>query len=360
MKERLLSVDVLRGMTIFFMILVNTPGSWSYVYAPLRHAEWHGCTPTDLVFPLFLFISGVSMALSFFNRKSQTTKQLLVKTWKRAGIIFLIGLMLNWFPFYHLNIADLRIMGVLQRIALAYGIGGTIVLLFNMRDIIVAIVVILLGYQILLLGYGQNPYSLEDNLARYIDLMILGENHVYGGFGIPFDPEGLLHSFPAAINVVLGYLLGNMIFSKDKKELVKTLSILGIAFIIIGIAWGFFFPINKPLWTSSYVLYTVGIGSVIWALLIYIIDIVKLERWTYLFRVFGRNPLASYVLSGLIVKILFRIKIGDSNLYSYFYHKIMVPLFGNMNGSLATAILYVMFIWFFAWLLYKNNKIIKI
>jgi predicted acyltransferase len=360
MKERLLSVDVLRGMTIFFMILVNTPGSWSYVYAPLRHAEWHGCTPTDLVFPLFLFISGVSMALSFFNRKNQTTKQLLVKTWKRAGIIFMIGLLLNWFPFYHLNIADLRIMGVLQRIALAYGIGGTIVLIFNMRDIIVASAIILLGYQVLLLGYGQDPYSLEDNLARYIDLMVLGKNHLYGGFGIPFDPEGLLHSFPAAINVVLGYLLGNMIFSKDKKELVKTLSILGIAFIIIGIAWGFFFPINKPLWTSSYVLYTVGIGSVIWALLIYIIDIVKLESWTYLFRVFGRNPLASYVLSGLIVKMLFRIKIGESNLYSYFYQKIMVPIFGNLNGSLGTAILYVMFIWFFAWLLYKNNKIIKI
>lgn len=360
MKERLLSVDVLRGMTIFFMILVNTPGSWSYVYAPLRHAEWHGCTPTDLVFPLFLFISGVSMALSLQNRKEQTTKQLLIKVWKRVGIIFLLGLLLNWFPFYHMNIGNLRIMGVLQRIALAYGIGGTIVLLFNMREILIASAVILLGYQVLLLGYGQDPYSLEDNLARYIDLVILGENHMYGGFGIPFDPEGLLHSFPAAVNVILGYLLGNMIFDKEKKELVKTLCILGIAMILIGIAWGFFFPINKPLWTSSYVLYSVGIGAVLWALLIYIIDIIKWEKWTYIFRVFGRNPLASYVLSGLIVKIMFSINIGDTNVYNYLYQNIMVPIFGNLNGSLATAILYVMFIWFFAWLLYINNKLIKI
>lgn len=300
------------------------------------------------------------MALSLYGRKDQTTKELLIKTWKRAAIIFLIGILLNWFPFYHLNIGNLRIMGVLQRIALAYGIGGTIVLIFKMREIIIASAVILLGYQVLLLGYGQDPYSLEDNLARYIDLIVFGENHVYGGFGIPFDPEGLLHSFPAAINVVLGYLLGNMVFSKDKKELVKTLSIVGIALIIMGISWGFFFPINKPLWTSSYVLYTVGIGSVLWALLTYIIDILKWEQWTYIFRVFGRNPLASYVLSGLVIKLLTRIDIGENNLYSFFYNKLMVPIFGNLNGSLATAIVYVMFIWFFAWLLYRKNKIIKI
>jgi predicted acyltransferase len=360
MKERLLSVDVLRGITIFFMILVNTPGSWEYVYAPLRHAEWHGCTPTDLVFPFFLFISGVSMALSFKKRGQQSTKGLLIKTWKRAGIIFLIGFLLNWFPFYHQSIGDVRIFGVLQRIALAYGIGGTIVLLFSLRNTIIVSAVILIGYQVLLLGYGQDPYSLEHNLARYIDLLLIGENNMYGGFGIPFEPEGLLHSFSSAINVVLGFVLGNLIFSKEKKELVKTLSILGIALILLGVSWGFFFPINKPIWTSSYVLYTVGLGTVLWALLIYLIDILNWQKWTYIFRVFGRNPLASYVLSILLVKIMFRINVGESNLYGFVYQKIMAPVFGSLNGSLVFAITYVMFIWFFAWLLFVNNKIIKI
>lgn len=360
MKDRLLSVDVLRGLTIFFMILVNTPGSWSYVYAPLRHAEWHGCTPTDLVFPLFLFISGVSMALSFNKYGSSSKKLLLRKIWKRALIIFLIGLFLNWFPFYNKNIADLRIMGVLQRIALAYAIGGSLIVLLKEQKVLIASGIILLGYQIALVAYSSDPFSLENNLARHLDLLIIGENHLYGGFGIPFDPEGILHSFSAGINVVLGYLMGRMIFQYNKKELVKNLSISGMGLIIAGVVWGFFFPINKPLWTSSYVLYSVGIGTVLWAVLVYVIDVLKKERWSYIFKVFGRNPLASYVLSILVVKVFFMVKIGEANLYSYLYQNLFASWLGNLNGSLVFAISYVMFIWVFAWILYLKNILIKI
>jgi predicted acyltransferase len=360
MKDRLLSVDVLRGLTIFFMILVNTPGSWSYVYAPLRHAEWHGCTPTDLVFPLFLFISGVSMALSFNKYGSSSKKLLLRKIWKRALIIFLIGLFLNWFPFYNKNIADLRIMGVLQRIALAYAIGGSLIVLLKEQKVLIASGIILLGYQIALVAYSSDPFSLENNLARHLDLLIIGENHLYGGFGIPFDPEGILHSFSAGINVVLGYLMGRMIFQYNKKELVKNLSISGMGLIIAGVVWGFFFPINKPLWTSSYVLYSVGIGTVLWAVLVYVIDVLKKERWSYIFKVFGRNPLASYVLSILVVKVFFMVKIGEANLYSYLYQNLFASWLGNLNGSLVFAISYVMFIWVFAWILYRKNILIKI
>jgi predicted acyltransferase len=360
MKDRLLSVDVLRGLTIFFMILVNTPGSWSYVYAPLKHAEWHGCTPTDLVFPLFLFISGVSMALSFSKYGSSTKQQLLLKIWKRALIIFLIGLLLNWFPFYNKGISELRIMGVLQRIALAYAIGGSLVVLLKGQKVLIVSGIILVGYQIALVAYSQDPYSLENNLARYLDLLIIGENHLYGGFGIPFDPEGILHSFSAGINVVLGFLMGQMVFQYEKKELVKNLSITGMGLVIAGVVWGLFFPINKPLWTSSYVLYSVGIGTVLWALLIYVIDILKWEKWSFLFKVFGRNPLASYVLSIFVVKIFFLIKVGDTSLYGSLYQNVFASWLGNINGSLFFALSFVMFIWIFAWVLFRKNILIKI
>lgn len=374
MKDRLLSIDVLRGMTIFFMIIVNTPGTWDYVYGPLRHAKWHGCTPTDLVFPFFLFIVGVSMAMSLHKITSQSEfdaasrSALLAKIIKRTCLIFLVGLLLNWFPFYHKHISDLRILGVLQRIALAYGGAGIIVVLVRGRlSILISAIVILLGYwALMVIGGGADPFSLEGNLATWFDPKVLGESHVYKGFGIPFDPEGLVSTIPGIAHVMIGYLI--CVYGiLDKKNAGSPMK--GVVFVLVGgiiltgvgLLWSFAFPINKPLWTSSYVLYTCGLASILLAALMYIIDILKYTKWTYVFRVFGLNPLVSYALSGLFVKLMITVfKTDGGNAYAAIYKTVFQPVLGNYAGSFGFAISYTMFIWFFAWLLYRKGTVIKL
>lgn len=377
MKDRLLSIDVMRGMTIFFMIIVNTPGTWKYVYAPLRHAKWHGCTPTDLVFPFFLFIVGVSMAISlnkFVNQthlESGATGKLIRKILRRTLLIFAVGLFLNWFPFYHKNISDLRILGVLQRIALAYcGAGILVVLLKDKIKIAVAAVILLFGYWALMAFTGaSDPYSLETNLATWFDPLVLGESHVYGGFGIPFDPEGLVSTIPGIAHVLIGYFVGLILLRLHRvgdehlthSGACKNLLITGIVLSILGMIWNFGFPINKPIWTSSYVLWTCGLGTILLAALMWLIDIKKWVKWTYVFRVFGLNPLVSYALSGLFVKLMITtFKWDKTNAYAWIYESIFQPIFGNFAGSFAFAFTYTMFIWFFAWLLFRKGKIIKL
>lgn len=365
MKNRILSVDVLRGLTIFLMIVVNTPGSWNYVYAPLRHAAWSGCTPTDLVFPSFLFVVGLSMSISFRKMNPANKTPILLKLLKRAALIFLIGLLLNWFPFYKTNIADLRIFGVLQRIALAFLVAGIcIVLLQKTRHLIVSFAVLLLGHWALLyfLG-GDAPYSLEGNFSNVLDKALFGEGHLYGGFGIPFDPEGLLGTLSSAGQVILGYIIGKRTLKNGIPDLPQTkkLAILAVVLIFAGQLWNIVYPINKPLWTGSYVLYTSGIITVVWALLIWAIDIQKQNQWTLVFRVFGQNPLVSYMLSVLLVKIfIYVFKIGDTSLLGWSYQHIFQPVFDNYFGSLMFALCFTFFIWLFAYGLYRKGKIIKI
>ncbi len=359
MKQRILSVDVIRGLTIVLMVIVNTPGSWSHVYAPLLHAKWHGCTPTDLVFPFFIFISGVSIGISLSKNTGKSNAELIQKIWKRAALIFLVGLLLNWFPFYHQHISDLRIFGVLQRIALAYGIGATMIIYLKDKALWITSVLILIGYYLVMLwGGGDDPFSLENNFANKIDLALVGENHVYGGFGIPFDPEGLLHSFPAAITFVLGYIYTKLFLSH--KNFIPPL-IAGAVLVILGQAWNYLgFPINKPLWTSSYVLYTGGLGYLFLTLLRWIIDEQGWKKWTLPFQAFGMNPLASYVLSILLVKLMFRIKIGEENLYGFLYAHVFQPVLGDKPGSLAFALSYGFVIWLFAYYLFRKKIVIKL
>ena len=377
MKNRLLSIDVMRGMTIFFMIIVNTPGTWDHVYAPLRHAKWHGCTPTDLVFPFFLFIVGVSMAMSFSKMlgSSSLTKErgrLTAKILRRTTLIFLVGLFLNWFPFYHKHISDLRILGVLQRIALAYG-GAALLIVFIRDKKVLGVVagLILLAYWGLmyLFGVDGSPYSLEGNLATWLDPKILGEAHVYGGFGIPFDPEGLVSTIPGIAHVLIGYFVGLQILTlkKDQDQRLaepnQLLSLIGIgaALTIGGLVWNYGFPINKPLWTSSYVLFTCGLGTLFLTLLVWLIDHRQWTAWSYPFRAFGLNPLVSYALSGLFVNLmLVTLKWNDTNAYAWLYESVFQPTFGNLNGSLAFAICYTLFILLFAVVLYRRNVVIKL
>jgi predicted acyltransferase len=365
--QRYLALDVLRGITIVGMITVNNPGSWAHVYAPLLHSKWHGCTPTDLVFPFFLFVVGVSMFFSFAKYGNVLNRGSLIRVTKRTILIFAIGLFLNSFPQWQKDFSHLRIMGVLQRIALVYGIASIIVL--SVRKVYLPYILgfILVGYWALLYwGGGSDPYSLEDNLTIPFDTMILGTGHLYKGFGIPFDPEGLLSTLPAIGTALLGYMAGALIKRAERAKVPVFLLAWGIGGILIGWIWGLVFPINKPLWTSSYVLYAGGWASVVLGILIWLIDLKDYKRWTSFFVVFGMNPLFIFSLSALWAITLVRlVHIPDSagelrNGYSWLYLEVFKPLAGELDGSLLFALAHVLVFWLLAWVLYRKKIFIKV
>jgi predicted acyltransferase len=365
--SRLVSLDIFRGMTVAFMIIVNTPGSWNYVYPPLRHAAWHGCTPTDLVFPFFLFIVGVSTWFSLKKYGHDITGGSIVRILRRTITIFAVGLFLNIFPYFLRDYSSLRIMGVLQRIALAYGIAAIICLVVRRNYLWIVIAVLLLLYWGVLAFFGgADPYSLEGNLALRFDTAILGQSHLYKGFGIPFDPEGLLSTLPAVCTVIIGFYIGEVIGNgaADGKRVLKLL-LFGAASAGLGILWGIVFPINKPLWTSSYVLYTAGLAMGLLALVYLISDLFKFQKWGVPFMVFGTNALFAYFLAGIWTKLmLYIIKIpsGDTKItfYSWFYTKVCVPVAGNMNGSLMFALIQVLFIWLIVFVMYRRKIFIRL
>ncbi len=362
-SARLMSLDVFRGMTVVFMIIVNTPGTWSHVYAPLRHASWHGCTPTDLVFPSFLFISGVAMWYSLRKYNFEFSGPALFRILRRVALIFAVGLFLNIFPRFVRDYDTLRIMGVLQRIALAWGLGATIVLILRKNHIWIAAAVILFGYWALMYFMGgSDPYSLEGNYAKTVDLAVFGENHLYKGFGIPFDPEGLLSTLPATATVLLGFMTGGLIASRGNSwKTVGWLTLTGVLLIGAGLLWGEYFPINKPIWTSSYVLYAGGIAMVILALLFMIVDIWNLKGWTGFFNTFGTNALFTYVLAGMLTKTLLAIKIGEVSLYNWIFTHICSPLFREQRlASLLFPLLLVTVIWAVGYMLYRKKIIIRL
>ena len=362
MNNRLISIDIFRGLTIFFMIVVNSPGTWEFVFPALRHAEWDGLTPTDLVFPFFVFIVGLSMSYSFNKYDRNDLGSWITKILRRTLLIFLLGLLLNWFPFYNKSFSDLRIFGVLQRIALAYGFASLLVIFIRDKWLPIIFAGILLLYYYLLIQFGgADPLSLKENAVRILDLALLGENHIYSGYGIPFDPEGLLSTLPAIGTVLLGYIVGKRVqMHSDHLEKSLTLIPVGVLCIIVGLGWHHFgFPVNKPLWSSSYVLVTGGMATLLFSVLLFFIDYLGQERLLNLFRPFGMNALISYVLSGLFIKICFLINIGDTNLYGWLFQNVFIEL-GPELGSFVQALAYTMFILLFAWWLYSKNRIIKI
>lgn len=360
--KRLLALDILRGLTIALMILVNTPGSWSYVYPPLRHAPWNGCTPTDLVFPFFLFIVGTSMWYSFKKYGTGLTKSGLKKVLKRFILIYLIGLFLNAFP--NFDFENLRIYGVLQRIAIAYAIAALLCMQFDYKKLLYITGILLLGYWAII--HFGGTYELEGNVVRKLDLWLFGENHVYGGYGIPFDPEGLLSSIPSVATVLLGYFSGRIIeTSGDVMNAIKKLLIVGIVLVVLGKIWDLGFPINKPIWSSSYVLYTGGLAMLFFSLLLWLIDVKNIKTVFKPFWHYGMNPLFIYVLSGMIGDIFGFWNVTNANgdtvsSMSYFYSDVLVPVFGNLNGSLAYALAHVIFLWLVAYVMYKRKIFIKI
>ena len=369
--NRFISLDIFRGATMALMVIVNTPGTWTYVYAPLRHAEWHGCTLTDLVFPFFLFVIGVAMRFSFDKYDICKYGPLFNKIIFRTITIFVIGLLLNAFPFIRQNWdwSSFRILGVLQRIALAYFFAGFIVLRLDVKGLVKISFFLLVGYWILLITYGwyssQDPYALKTNLILVIDRFLLGESHLYGGTGIQFDPEGLLSTIPSIVTILIGFLVGTMIkTSNDHEDNVQRMAMLGSLLIIIGWTWGFILPINKQLWTSSYVLYTGGIAIILLAGMIWLVDIKKIDWWTKPFVILGSNAIFLYALSSIWVKILLKISFEVNGKmisgYSYFYKTIFQPLAGNINGSLFFALFHVLiFLLILTWM-YRKNIFIKI
>lgn len=362
--SRLVSLDIFRGMTVAFMIIVNTPGSWKYVYPPLRHATWHGCTPTDLVFPFFLFIVGTSLWFSMKKYGHEINGGSILRIFRRMITIFAIGLILAIFPYFGRDYSTLRIMGVLQRIAIAYGLGALLCLAVRREYLWIVVAVLLLLYWALLAIFGgADPYSLEGNFAGKADTAILGVNHMYKGFGVPFDPEGLLSTMPAVGTVIIGYFTGEILGkgSASGKTVLKLL-FFGAASAGLGLLWSMLFPINKPLWTSSYVLYTAGLAMGGLALIYLVADVLKFQMWSTFFLVFGTNALFSYFMAGIWTRLMLFIKIGENkiSLYTWFYEKACVPVAGNMNGSLMFALIQVMLIWLIALFLYKKKIMIRL
>ena len=371
-NKRLLALDTFRGATIMLMILVNNPGTWGHIYSPLKHAKWHGCTLTDLVFPFFLFIMGVAMRFTFekyeiCNRYGPLFKKVL----SRTATIFILGLILNAFPFIRQDWdwSSLRILGVLQRIALSYLLASIIVIQLDIKGIIKISVVLLFGYWLLLYLFGwlngTDPYALSSNLVLFLDKFILGESHLWRGYGIPFDPEGVLSTATSVVTVLIGFLVGTMIkTAQDHQDNCQRMAVLGSLLIIIGWAWGFLFPINKALWTSSYVLYTVGIGVLVLAAMIWIIDVKNHSKWTKPFVIYGSNSIFIFVLSGLWAKLLLNISFNlDGKIisgYSYLYKTIFEPMANDINSSLLFAIFHIFIFWLILYWMFKKRVFIKI
>ena len=388
--KRYTALDILRGMTVAGMVMVNNPGSWNQIYAPLRHAAWHGCTPTDLIFPFFLFIVGAAMAFSFAKFKEGLTAQSVKKLAVRSLLIFVTGLLLNAFPFYplspdpdlswganYLNYLDgIRIFGVLQRIAMAYLVGGFLALwLQKPKKIAWGVVALLLVHWAILYFFGgDDPYSKEGNISGPIDIWLLGQNHIYRGFGLPFDPEGVLGAISGAGTLLLGYFIGNTVRQSEQKidavGLLFTLSLLGLG---IGIVWNNWLPINKPLWTGSYVLYAAGWSTMLLAFFIYLVDVVgsvgkvRFEKLLYPFKALGMNPLFAFVMAGLFAKVLGRMVRWETaagtktSALGWFYQQVCVPVFGhNELGSLSFALCYVAIFTLMAIVLYRKKIFIKL
>jgi predicted acyltransferase len=374
MQNRYPALDVFRGLTVTLMIVVNTPGNYQFVYPPLAHAVWNGFTPTDLVFPSFLFAVGNAMSFALPKYEQLGRQTFLLKILRRTALIFLLGYLMYWFPFFSLDVAGqfqfspvshTRILGVLQRIALCYGLASVVVYFFRERGALIFSILALTGYWFILLSFGD--LTLEGNAVRRLDLWLMGENHLYHGYEsavpgnkIAFDPEGWLSTLPAIVNVIAGYLTGKFIREKGQNyETLARLMLAGTTLLAGAYLWNLVLPINKPLWSSSYVLHTIGLDLLILPVLIFVIDFQKRDRWTYFFVVFGRNTLFCYLLSELIPPLLWTFSIDKVPVYLWLYTHFFQPL-GNFRGSLLFALFYMLLIWAVGWWLDKRRIYIKV
>ena len=354
------------------MCIVNNPGSWSHVFPPLRHAPWEGCTPTDLVYPFFLFCAGCAMAFSFakFNGLDGAAVKKIVR---RGLLIFLVGLLCNLFPFVPTDpgegtfwqnwlewLQGKRIFGVLQRIGIAYMIAGLVAMwLRKPAKIFSAIVVLSVVYTGILLLFGTEPgaFTLEGNVSGKIDVALVGENHVYHGYRLadgtryPFDPEGLLGGLMGACTALLGFLAGSMIRSQKDNPLGVTSKMLVCGLLSLGLAEiiSIWIPISKPLWSVSYVFLAGGWSMCVLGVLMYFIDYKGITKPFKMFQIMGTNALTAFVLSAVLVKTMSIVGFRPAATFG-----------ANEFTSLAWAIIFMLIIFCIQWLLYRKKIIIKL
>lgn len=361
MKNRIESVDIFRGLTIVLMILVNTPGTWEHAYAPLLHAEWHGYTPTDLVFPFFLFIVGTSIAFSYHNKAttSNTYKKISVRSLKLIGLGLFLGAFTLTFPFIK-DFDSIRFPGVLQRIGVVFFFTAILFINFNWKALVAICVFLLVGYWIWM-GFipinGVEPTfdRAPNNWANYLDVKIFGTHN----YKADYDPEGLLSTLPSIATALIGVFTGLILLAKrNGKELI--LLGLGVGMLLLGYLWDIVFPINKALWTSSFVLVTAGWGNIVLALVYYVSD-VKGIKFGSIFRYTGANAITVYFLSSFISKIFGMIRVGDTSLHGWLFQNIYVHDAISMKfSSLLYGLTVVSFYVLLAYVMYKRKIFIKV
>jgi predicted acyltransferase len=413
LKQRYYSLDVFRGATVCLMILVNNPGSWSHIYGPLEHAEWHGITPTDLVFPFFLFAVGNAMAFVMPRFEEKGDAYFWKKIIRRTLLIYAIGLFLNWWPFVrwqndHLvgigwtwingegKLAGIRVLGVLQRIAICYFFGSVIAYYLKVRGAFLVGLILLLVYWLLAytLGDPVDPYSKAGFFGNNIDQAILTPAHMYSGepytlngIRYAFEPEGLMSTLPAIVNVLFGFLVGDYIRKRGKHieqmqdsavkgfEIYQTLTVLFVAavgFMVAGYIWDLSFPVNKRIWTSSYVVLTTGMATAVLATMIYAIEVKGTRNWvTRFFDVFGKNALFVFALSAFLPRGLRLIRIPNGlndegkpmylSPWNLIYERGYKLIPGDPRiGSLLFALTVILFMWAVCYWLDKKKIYIKV
>lgn len=365
-KPRLLSLDFFRGLTVAAMIMVNNPGSWSYVYPPLEHSKWNGCTPTDLIFPFFLFIVGVSVPYAMGTKREDPAqhRSLILHALRRAATLILIGLALRLI--FKFDFTHLRIPGVLQRIGLVFGIIAVLYIKTSLRTLKWIFAAALLGYYLLMTvvpvpGFGPANLEPETNLGAWLDRLVFTTNHLWAS-SKTWDPEGLLGTIPAVGTGIFGIVVGSWLRRKDVDNGVKVswLFVYGFFSIILALIWDLFFPINKSLWTSSFVLYTGGWATVGLAACYWLIDVQQRTRYLTPMVAFGRNAITAYILSALVPKLMSLIPAGGLSLQAWLNEKVWNNIFTPYNASLAAALFLVFLIWIPMAVMYRRNIIIKI
>ena len=384
--RRLLALDIMRGITIAGMIMVNNPGSWGHIYTPLGHAEWHGLTPTDLVFPFFMFIMGVSTYFSLRRYDFRPSGAAVWKIVRRSAVIFLIGLAIAWLSLALRGICSgrelidsvccfdrIRILGVMPRLAICYCVGSLLALVLRHRLLPWFIVSLLVAYTVMLLAGNGFDFS-ESNIISVVDRAVLGESHMYhtsaDGVRLAFDPEGLLSTLPSIAHMLIGFMCGRMIVQvKDNYRRITNLFLIGTVLTFAGFLLSYGLPINKKIWSPTFVLTTCGLASSLLGLLIWVIDIKGYRRWCRFFEAFGINPLFMYCLGAVLTIIIGAVRVpyaaaedSVTTVKGWIYEAVMMPLAGGdaTLASLIFALAFVGFNWIFGYWLYKKKIYIKI
>jgi len=361
-KPRLLSLDVFRGVTIAAMILVNNPGDWGHIYPPLEHSVWNGCTPTDLIFPFFLFIVGVSIVYAMETKAADPAnhRKMIMIAFRR--MLILIAISLTKQLIFHPGFEHLRFPGVLQRIGVVFFISTVLYLKCSQKTRDWLFAILLIGYYVIMAfvpvpDTGHASLDPTTNMGAWLDRLVFSTNHLWSE-SHTWDPEGLLGTLPAIATGLFGIRIGSWLKRKDRDDSTKVtwMFVYGLTAVVVGMAWGLFFPINKALWSSTFVLYTGGWASMALAACYWLIDVQGYKRFTTFFVVFGTNAITAYVLSDFVPHYLNKIRIDGFSIYQLVY----APNLSPFNASVASAIVLVLLIWLLMWILYIRKIIIKV